>query len=154
MVSFHKPQFTVTLLYKYVRGCVSLKKQKSFSRQSCTVYGNSKEENSRGFCLDFVQEFGLCGPSGCNVNVSLTDASPNGFSWILRPLYTYYIIPWMKRHLDNMYQVSCTQYHVNVSSKTYLYDETIYNSCARARFARCTYLRHIILALNTVVLRK
>jgi hypothetical protein len=33
-----------------------------------------------------------------------------------------------------------------------VYDETIYNSCARARFAGCTYLRHIILGLNTVYL--
>jgi hypothetical protein len=40
--------------------------------------------------------------------------------------------------------------HVNVSSKAYVYDETIYNTCARARFAGCTYLRNIILALNTV----
>jgi hypothetical protein len=31
-----------------------------------------------------------------------------------------------------------------------VYDETIYNSCARARFVGCTYLRNIILALNTV----
>jgi hypothetical protein len=31
-----------------------------------------------------------------------------------------------------------------------VYDERIYNSCARARFAGCTYLRNIILALNTV----
>jgi hypothetical protein len=31
-----------------------------------------------------------------------------------------------------------------------LYDETIYNFCARARFPGCTYLRNIILALNTV----
>jgi hypothetical protein len=31
-----------------------------------------------------------------------------------------------------------------------LYDETIYNFCARARFAGCTFLRNIILALNTV----
>jgi hypothetical protein len=35
--------------------------------------------------------------------------------------------------------------------KAYVYDETKYNSCARARFAGCTYLRHIILALNTVL---
>jgi hypothetical protein len=40
--------------------------------------------------------------------------------------------------------------HVNVSSKAYVYDDTIYNFCARARFAGCTYLRNIILALNTV----
>jgi hypothetical protein len=40
--------------------------------------------------------------------------------------------------------------HVNVSWKAYVYDETIYNTCARARFAGCTYLRHIILALFTV----
>ncbi len=40
--------------------------------------------------------------------------------------------------------------HVNVSSKAYVYDETIYNSCARAHFAGCTFLRHLILALNTV----
>jgi hypothetical protein len=31
-----------------------------------------------------------------------------------------------------------------------VYDERIYNCCARARFAGCTYLRNIILALNTV----
>jgi hypothetical protein len=31
-----------------------------------------------------------------------------------------------------------------------VYDDTIYNFCARARFAGCTYLRNIILALNTV----
>jgi hypothetical protein len=40
--------------------------------------------------------------------------------------------------------------HVNVSLKAYVYDKTIYNSCARAHFAGCTYLRHIILGLNTV----
>jgi hypothetical protein len=40
--------------------------------------------------------------------------------------------------------------HVNVSLKANVYDETIYNSCARARFAGCTFLRHIILALDTV----
>ncbi len=38
--------------------------------------------------------------------------------------------------------------HVNVSLEAYVYDETIYNSCARARFAGCTYLRHIILGLK------
>ncbi len=43
--------------------------------------------------------------------------------------------------------------HVNVSSQAYVYDETIYNSCARARFVGCTYLRNIILALNTVCYR-
>jgi hypothetical protein len=32
-----------------------------------------------------------------------------------------------------------------------VYDETIYNSYARARFAGCTYFRHIILVLNTVL---
>ncbi len=32
----------------------------------------------------------------------------------------------------------------------YVYDDTIYNFCARARFAGCSYLRHIILGLNTV----
>ncbi len=31
-----------------------------------------------------------------------------------------------------------------------MYDDTIYNFCARARFAGCSYLRHIILGLNTV----
>jgi hypothetical protein len=40
--------------------------------------------------------------------------------------------------------------HVKVSSKAYVYDDTIYNFCARARFAGCSYLRHIILGLNTV----
>ncbi len=40
--------------------------------------------------------------------------------------------------------------HVNVSWKANVYDETIYNTCAWVRFAGCTYLRHIILALDTV----
>jgi hypothetical protein len=53
-------------------------------------------------------------------------------------------------HSNEMHQ-RIIQKHVNVSSKAYVYDETIYNSCARARFAGCTYLRHIILALNTVL---
>jgi hypothetical protein len=35
-----------------------------------------------------------------------------------------------------------------------VYDENIYNFCARARFPGCTYLRHIILGLNTVLLQK
>jgi hypothetical protein len=52
-------------------------------------------------------------------------------------------------HSNEMHQ-RIIHTHVNVSSKAYVYDETIYNSCARARFAGCTYLRHIILALNTV----
>ncbi len=41
--------------------------------------------------------------------------------------------------------------HVNVSLKACVYDERMYNSCARARFAGCNYLRNIILALNTVL---
>jgi hypothetical protein len=40
--------------------------------------------------------------------------------------------------------------HVKVSSKAYVYDDTIYKFCARAHFAGCSYLRHIILGLNTV----
>jgi hypothetical protein len=35
-----------------------------------------------------------------------------------------------------------------------VYDENIYNFCARARFPGCTYLRHIILGLNTVKRRE
>jgi hypothetical protein len=34
-----------------------------------------------------------------------------------------------------------------------VYDDTIHNFCARARFAGCSYLRHIILGLNTVRIR-
>jgi hypothetical protein len=34
-----------------------------------------------------------------------------------------------------------------------VYDDTIHNFCAWARFAGCSYLRHIILGLNTVYLR-
>jgi hypothetical protein len=52
-------------------------------------------------------------------------------------------------HSNEMHQ-RIIHTHVNVSSKAYVYDETIYNFCARARFAGCTYLRHIILALSTV----
>jgi hypothetical protein len=55
-------------------------------------------------------------------------------------------------HSNEMHQ-RIIHTHVNVSSKAYVYDETIYNSCARACFAGCTYLRHIILALNTVYKR-
>jgi hypothetical protein len=40
---------------------------------------------------------------------------------------------------------------LSYSSKAYVYDETIYNSCAWAHFAGCTYLRHIILALNPIL---
>jgi hypothetical protein len=66
-----------------------------------------------------------------------------GFVWV---------IPWSKCascHSNETDQRNIHT-HVNVSSKAYVYDETIYNSCARARFAGCTYLRNIILALNTV----
>ncbi len=52
-------------------------------------------------------------------------------------------------HSNEMHQ-RIIHTHVNVSSKAYVYDDTIYNFCARARFAGCTYLRNIILALNTV----
>ncbi len=52
-------------------------------------------------------------------------------------------------HSNEMHQ-RIIHTHVNVSSKAYVYDETIYNFCARARFVGCTYLRIIILALNTV----
>ena len=52
-------------------------------------------------------------------------------------------------HSNEMHQ-RIIHTHVNVSSKAYVYDDTIYNFCARARFAGCTYLRHIILGLNTV----
>ena len=52
-------------------------------------------------------------------------------------------------HSNEMHQ-RIIHTHVNVSSKAYVYDDTIYNFCARARFAGCTHLRNIILALNTV----
>ncbi len=52
-------------------------------------------------------------------------------------------------HSNEMHQ-RIIHTHVNVSSKAYVYDDTIFNFCARARFAGCTYLRNIILALNTV----
>ena len=52
-------------------------------------------------------------------------------------------------HSNEMHQ-RIIHTHVNVSSKANVYDDTIYNFCARARFAGCTYLRNIILALNTV----
>jgi hypothetical protein len=52
-------------------------------------------------------------------------------------------------HSNEMHQ-RIIHTHVNVSSKAYVYDDTIYSFCARARFAGCSYLRHIILGLNTV----
>ncbi len=51
-------QCTVAELYKYVRGCVSLKKLKSQGK-AVEVTENSKEKNSEDFYLDFFQEFGL-----------------------------------------------------------------------------------------------
>jgi hypothetical protein len=52
-------------------------------------------------------------------------------------------------HSNEMHQ-RIIHMHVKVSSKAYVYDDIIYNFCARARFAGCSYLRHIILGLNTV----
>ncbi len=52
-------------------------------------------------------------------------------------------------HSNEMHQ-RIIHTHVKVSSKAYVYDDTIHNFCARARFAGCSYLRHIILGLNTV----
>ena len=46
-------------------------------------------------------------------------------------------------HSNEMHQ-RIIHTHVKVSSKAYVYDDTIYNFCARARFAGCSYLRHII----------
>jgi hypothetical protein len=46
---------------KYIRGCVSLKRQKSQGK-AVDVTVNSKEENSQDFCLDLVQEFSLFTP--------------------------------------------------------------------------------------------
>jgi hypothetical protein len=45
-----------------MRDCVSLKKNKSQGRAVDETV-NSKEENSKDFCLDFVQEFGLWLPA-------------------------------------------------------------------------------------------
>ncbi len=55
--------FSTILLYRVravetVRGCMSLKKQKSQGK-AVEVTSNSKEENSQDFCLNFVQEFVL-----------------------------------------------------------------------------------------------
>jgi hypothetical protein len=52
-------------------------------------------------------------------------------------------------HSNKMHQ-RIIHTHVNVSSKAYVYYDKIYNFCARACFTGCTYLRHIILALDTV----
>jgi hypothetical protein len=49
------PPFSFT---ETVRGCVSLKKQKSQGK-AVAVIVNRKEENSSDFCLDFFQEFSL-----------------------------------------------------------------------------------------------
>ncbi len=54
-------QCTVTELKKCVRSCVRLKKYKSQSK-AVEVTVNSKEENSKDFCLGFFQEFGLRTP--------------------------------------------------------------------------------------------
>jgi hypothetical protein len=45
-------------LKKYIRGCVSLKKEK-FQGKNVEMTVNSKEENSLDFRLDFVQEFSV-----------------------------------------------------------------------------------------------
>jgi hypothetical protein len=49
------PPFSFT---ETLRGCVSLKKQKSQGK-AVEMTVNNKEDNSKDFCLDFVQEFGL-----------------------------------------------------------------------------------------------
>ncbi len=46
-------------ILEIVRGCLTLKKYKS-QGIAVEVTVNSKEENSDHFCLDYVQEFGLC----------------------------------------------------------------------------------------------
>ncbi len=46
-------------LNTYVRGCISWNKQKSQGK-AVEVTLICKEENSKDFCLDFVQEFGPC----------------------------------------------------------------------------------------------
>ncbi len=43
---------------KYVTGCMTLKQQKSQGK-AVQVAVNNKAENSKDFCLDFVEEFGL-----------------------------------------------------------------------------------------------
>jgi len=54
-----------------VKGCVSLKKYKS-QNTAIEVTMNSKEENSKDFCLDFVQEFGVLSPSSKKRTKSFT----------------------------------------------------------------------------------
>jgi hypothetical protein len=49
-----------------VRGCVSLKKYKSQDK-AVEVTVNKKEENSKDFCLDFVQELSHNPPNGVDV---------------------------------------------------------------------------------------
>jgi hypothetical protein len=51
-------QFSSFLLY---RNCKRLREYEEIeiSSQSCLGKVNNKEENSSGFCLDFVQEFGF-----------------------------------------------------------------------------------------------
>ncbi len=57
------PPFSFTMYSNWtvetVRGCVSLKKYKSQGK-AVELTLNSNEENFEDFCLDFVQEFGLC----------------------------------------------------------------------------------------------
>jgi hypothetical protein len=52
--------FILSPVQQTVRGCVSLKKYKSQGKGADTV--NNKKENYLDFCMDFVQEFGLCIP--------------------------------------------------------------------------------------------
>ncbi len=63
MVFISFPPFSFTIdrnwTVEKVKGCVSLRKCKSQGK-AVEVTANSKEENSYVFCLDFVQEFGLC----------------------------------------------------------------------------------------------
>jgi hypothetical protein len=58
-------------LKKYVRSCVSLKKNKSQGK-TVEVTVSSTEDNSETFCLDFVQEFGLR---------SISDPDPLRSTW-------------------------------------------------------------------------
>jgi len=58
-----------------VRGCVSLKKKFISQGKGVEVTVNSNEENSKDFCLYFVQEFGLC-----TVHFHSTEISMGGLS--------------------------------------------------------------------------
>jgi hypothetical protein len=86
-----------------VRGCASLKKY-NFHGKDVDVILNSKEENSRDFCLDFVQEFGLW--KKCTLWPLTCLALPSGSCISRRPRSWQHLAARLPTYIKKNYQMS------------------------------------------------